>query len=757
MKTVLLYGALGWRPILHARFATGSVGRIRSTIGVCLVVLFQPLLLWPSPVDVETPKNADTENLKHMSLEDLMQINVLSSASFFPVQSDKNPGFAQTFSAAEIEDSPIRTIGDLIDLKCPSFALGGSPREGLQMGGRGITSENTWRTLYLIDGHNTNHRVHFGMLEAVSTPVLGDIKSLEVITGPGAIVYGSGAFDGFINAIPRNGTDDAGLTTTLEYGFKEDLRKLEVGYGYSYGPGRDIYIDAAYFTSDGFEANDKWGYESSKANQAWAAELGNFDTKAMIRTARPYQFVGDNYRLATYVNCDDLKVHVIFGETDQDMFSFNEQGYVHSQYLLWQAKYLSELNPANSLEYILNGELFDEYYLWSANTLPAFDLGAKSGGDEMGTEGKLIYRTEMIPRNRIALGGAVGARDMDSMEQLFRKNDLIGPGNDATGAYNSLALFGEDFIALTEDLTAYAGLRYDKLFQETYQSLNSAAGVTPQPFTPDDLDHVSPRVGLSYQLGRNDTVKLSYQQGFRFPEPAMYGWHELFDNVLGDGGFERLPTLKTETLDSIELNYITKFPEERLTLSFNLFHNTYKDRLTWVWFNRGDGYMQPEGWDYAVKKVGWVGSYVNIDGTEYVDGGETVLGYAITDDLYFNVGYQLVHIDNLDVVRYPNQQVKLNLKSQFFSGRLVCDVYYIANPGGIDNSDTVQNPIYDRSRSMIDLAVSYKLTKDTKLKLVAENLLEDDVPPPTFNMDSPQSGHVGWDARRIYLTMITHF
>jgi outer membrane receptor for ferrienterochelin and colicin len=701
--------------------------------------------------------NPPGPELKRLSLEELMKVEVLSYASFFKVQSGKNPGFSQTFDAADIEESPVRTLADLVQLKCPTFALGGSPREGLQIGGRGFTSENTWRTLLLIDGHNVNHRVHFGMLESISTPVLGDIQHLEIITGPGAIVHGSGAFDGFINVTPRNGTDDAGVTTSVEYGFKEDLRKVEVGYGFAYGPGRDVYVHAAYFTADGFEADDEWDYENSKQNQAWASQLGDFDTKGMIRTARPYRFVGDNYRLATYWNHDNFKAHVIFGETDQDMFSFNEQGFVHSQYLLLQAKYLSEIDAKNSLEYILASELFDEYYQWSANTLPAFQLGDKSGGDEVGVEGKVIYRTEAIDRNRIALGGALGHRDMNSMEQLFRANDLVGPGNDASGEYVSMGLFAEDVITLTERLTAYTGLRYDKMFQGTYQTFNSAAGVTPEPFTPKDLDHWSPRVGLAYELGENDTIKLSYQKGFRFPEPAMYNWRDLFDTILEDGGFERMPEFKTETMESLELNYITKFPEQRVSLFFNLFHNTYRDRLTWVWFKRDDGYVQPEGWDHVVDTVGWVGSYVNIDGKEYVDGGEAVLSYSMTDDLHLNLGYQLLDIDNRDVVRYPSQQVKVNLKSEFFSDRLVCDVYYIANPGGIDNPEGVQHPIYDKSRSLIDLAVSYKLTRNLMFKVVAQNLLEDDVPPPTFNMDSPQSGHIGRDARRIYLSMITHF
>jgi outer membrane receptor protein involved in Fe transport len=692
-----------------------------------------------------------------LPLEELMKLDVLSGASFFAIETGKSPGFSQTFSAREIELSAVRTLGDLIELKCPTFSTGGSPREGLQIGGRGITSENSWRTLLLIDGHNVNHRVHFGMLESISTPVLGDIRQLEVITGPSAIVHGSGAFDGFINITPRNGTQDAGLNSSLEYGYLEDLWKLEAGYGFAYGPGRDVYLHLAYFTAAGFEADDEWGYESSAANQTWAAQLGDFDTKGMIRTARPFRFEGDNYRLAAYWNHDDLKAHAIFGQTQQDMFAFNEQGYVHSQYLLLQAKYLQTLTASESLEYILAGELFDEYYLWSANTLPAFALGDKSGGDELGVEGKLIGRTVRFEGNRIALGGSVAKRDMNSLEQFFREDDLIGPGNDATGEYLSLGLFGEDLITLTESLSAYAGLRYDKVFQGTYQTFNSAAGVTPEPFTPDDLDQVSPRVGLVYEFGNNHTVKLSYQKGFRFPEPAMYNWRDLFDTVLDEGGYQQLPEFKSETLDSVELNYIKKFPEQRLNVNLNLFHNTYHDRLTWVWFQREDGYVQPEGWDHVVDEVGWVGSYVNVRGEEYIYGGEAVVSYAVTDDVYVNAGYELLEIDNRDVVRYPNQQLKLNLRTEFLSDRLVCDLYYLATPGGIDNAPGVQHPVYDDSRSLVNAAVSYQINPHLRVKLVAQNLFEDDVPPPTFNMDSPQSGHVGRDARRVYLTLNGQF
>ncbi len=728
-----------------------------AACGCARALLMCLALAAPARVGAQAGGDAAAGGLFDMPLEDLMRINVLSAASFFEVDTEKNPGYSQTFTAEELAVAPIRTLGDLIELKCPTFATGGSPREGLQIGGRGITSENSWRTLLLIDGHNVNHRVHFGMLESLSTPILGDIRKLEVITGPSAIVHGSGAFDGFINITPRNGTDDAGLWADVEYGFEDDLRKLETGYGFDYGPGRDVYIHLAWFTADGFEPDDEWGYEMSAANQAWATELGNFDTKGMIRTARPFRFVGDNYRLATYWNHGNLKTHLIFGESNQDMFSFNEQGYLHSQYLLMQTKYLQELGETDSLEYILAGEMFDEYYEWSANTLPAFALGDKSGGDEFGIEGKLIYRTERLERNRIAFGSAVARREMNSLEQFFRKDDLIGPGNDATGEYTSMGLFIEDWITLTARLTAYAGLRYDRIYQGTYRTHNSVAGVTPPSFTPEDLHEWSPRIGLVYELTPNDTVKASYQRGFRFPEPAMYAWHDLFGTVLAEGGFDRLPDFTPETLDSVELNYIRKFPEQRLNLYLNLFHNTYRDRLTWIWFQREDGYVDPEGWDYVVDTVGWVGSYANIDGKEYIYGGEAVIAYALTDDLHVNAGYGLIEIDNRDVVRYPNQQLKLNVRAEFLSDRLVCDVYYVATPGGIDNETGVQHPIYDESRSLVDAAIGYRVNPNFRLKLIGKNLLEDDVPPPTFNMDSPQSGHIGRDARRVYLVAATHF
>ncbi len=751
MKTVLSVDG-DTEPSIHRWSQMRQLG-FASFAGV-LWTAAMLLLVLPPATFAETAEHADDDDsIFNKTLEELMGYKIRGGASFFEIELEKNPGFSQTFSADDLAVSPIRTFGDLIELKSPTFSPGGSPREGLQIGGRGITSENSWRTLLLIDGHNVNHRVHFGMLESVNTPVLGDIKRLEVITGPGAIVHGSGAFDGFINVIPRNGTEDAGLSASYEYGIEEELHKVEAGYGLSYGDDRDVYLHAAYFTAQGFEADDEWGYEDSAANQAWAAQLGNFDTRGMIRTARPFRFEGDNYRLATYWNHDNLKTHVIFGRTAQDMFSFNEQGYVHSQYLLAQAKYLWELNDTDSLETILASEFFDEYYEWSASTLPAFALGDKSGGNEQGVEGKLIYRSERIDGHRIAAGGVAAHREMDSLEQFFRTDDLIGPGNDATGEYLSLGLFAEDFIELTDELSVYGGVRYDRVFQSTYQSHNTAGGVTPEPFTPDDLDHWSPRVGLVYKLGPNDTVKTSYQMGFRFPEPAMHGWHSLFDTVLAEGGYAPLPEFEAETLHSLELNYIKKFPRQRLALFLNLFHNTYRDRLTWIWFQRDSGYVQPEGWDHVVDTVGWVGSYANIMGREYIYGGEIVAAYGITDDLFLNAGYEILEIDNRDVVRYPNQQIKLNLKAEFLSDRLVCDAYYVATPGGIDNDAGVQHPIYDESRALIDAAISYRVNENVRLKLVGKNLLEDDVPPPTFNMDSPQSGHIGRDARRVYLSL----
>jgi outer membrane receptor protein involved in Fe transport len=88
---------------------------------------------------------------------------------------------------------------------------------------------------------------------------------------------------------------------------------------------------------------------------------------------------------------------------------------------------------------------------------------------------------------------------------------------------------------------------------------------------------------------------------------------------------------------------------------------------------------------------------------------------------------------------------------------LVFDIYYLATPGGVDNPPGVQHPIYDESRSMVNAAVTYKLNARFKARLAAENLFENDVPPPTFNMDSPQSGHVGYDARRVYLTLTSQF
>ncbi|WP_372370806.1 TonB-dependent receptor plug domain-containing protein [Candidatus Uabimicrobium sp. HlEnr_7] len=107
---------------------------------------------------------------------------------------------------------------------------------------RGFTG---FRTLLLIDGVRLNNSIfREGPNQYWNTVDFLAIKSLEVVKGPGSLIYGSDAVGGVVNAITRERerySDDSLLNTRLYYryssGERSHVTRAEVSgnYGYDFG------------------------------------------------------------------------------------------------------------------------------------------------------------------------------------------------------------------------------------------------------------------------------------------------------------------------------------------------------------------------------------------------------------------------------------------------------------------------------------------------------------------------------------------
>jgi len=105
------------------------------------------------------------------------------------------------------------------------------------------------KSLFLINGHPSweviNGSFHLEMIP------LDAIKQVEVIRGPGSVLYGTNAYAGVINVITKKG-EDKGASKISVKGGSFSSQETRFSYGTKAGD-VDIYIAGTYATSDGYD------------------------------------------------------------------------------------------------------------------------------------------------------------------------------------------------------------------------------------------------------------------------------------------------------------------------------------------------------------------------------------------------------------------------------------------------------------------------------------------------------------------------
>lgn len=152
------------------------------------------VLIAPS---VALAASSNTGDLLTLSLEDLMQIQVVSSTL-----TEKNlrtvPSSITVFTHTQINAMGIDYLDELLNF-VPGFqafrqADSGGEYYHSSRGGRSGTSSR--EVLILIDGKRINAEFAAGSVHMIS---LKNFEKVEVIRGPGSAIYGSNAFLGVIN------------------------------------------------------------------------------------------------------------------------------------------------------------------------------------------------------------------------------------------------------------------------------------------------------------------------------------------------------------------------------------------------------------------------------------------------------------------------------------------------------------------------------------------------------------------------------
>lgn len=203
------------------------------------------------------------------SLETLLSEPIVSSASKQSEGASAAPALSVSLTAEDIRRYGIRTVAEAIDFLAIAAASSDNLNGG-EIGARGVllTGDRGNHFLVLVDGNVVNDPLRGGATLGPGAGVpIELVDHIELIVGPGSVLYGSNAMLGLVSVVTKRAKDysggvvvesdvptsiragagightfevfgqDAELTTQLEY-FKQD--------------GPDLFFDAENTGIDGF-------------------------------------------------------------------------------------------------------------------------------------------------------------------------------------------------------------------------------------------------------------------------------------------------------------------------------------------------------------------------------------------------------------------------------------------------------------------------------------------------------------------------
>ena len=130
-----------------------------------------------------------------------------------------SPSVTTIITRRDIELTPARNIYDLLEIYVPGLMLM-SHVESPHIGVRGINVDRNYKFLLLVNGRNMNEKWKNGADTELENWDMTDIERIEVIRGPGSVIYGPGAIQCVVNIVTRRPTEDfteVGIQSVAKY------------------------------------------------------------------------------------------------------------------------------------------------------------------------------------------------------------------------------------------------------------------------------------------------------------------------------------------------------------------------------------------------------------------------------------------------------------------------------------------------------------------------------------------------------------
>ena len=229
-----------------------------------------------------------TPDIEDLSINDLMQMEVSSASRKSQTLSD-TAAAAFVISQDDIRRSGATSIPEALRL-APGIEVAKINSSAWAITARGFNGKYANKLLVLMDGRTIYTPLFSGVFWNLQDTMMEDIERIEVIRGPGAVMWGANAVNGVINIITKKAKDTQGNLLVAGGGNQEQ------GFA-GYRHGGQISDDGSYRVyAKTFERKAYVGSSGERLHDDWRSVQGGFRIDERISSDHRFTVQGDVYR-----------------------------------------------------------------------------------------------------------------------------------------------------------------------------------------------------------------------------------------------------------------------------------------------------------------------------------------------------------------------------------------------------------------------------------------------------------------------------
>lgn len=179
-------------------------------------ILLWIILIVVHRVDAQEISGDNPSILKHLSMEELMNVEV-TSVSKRPEKLLEVASAIQVITQEDIYRSGATCLPEALRL-APNLQVAQLSSQHWIIGARGFNAAFANKLLVMIDGRTVYSPLFAGVFWDAQQVLLEDVERIEVISGPGGTLWGANAVNGVINIITKTAEESQGFYASIAAG-----------------------------------------------------------------------------------------------------------------------------------------------------------------------------------------------------------------------------------------------------------------------------------------------------------------------------------------------------------------------------------------------------------------------------------------------------------------------------------------------------------------------------------------------------------